>query len=62
MESVIEVLMNRDGFTREEAEKEYKCGMELVMEDIAQGDFEIAQQDFEESFGLESDYLMQCIA
>ena len=61
MDAIIKVLMERDGFSYEEALDEYKAGMELVRASIDEGDFEGAEMDFMDNFGLESDYLMDAL-
>lgn len=61
MDAIIKVLMERDGFSYEDALDEYKAGMEMVMSSIEDGDFEGAEMDFMDNFGLESDYLMDAL-
>ena len=61
MDAIIKVLMERDGFSYEDALDEYKAGMELVRASIDEGDFEAAEMDFMDNFGLESDYLMDAL-
>ena len=58
MGSVVRILMERDGFSREDAVEEFKSGMEAVMAYIYDGDYESAEEEFESAFGLEPDYLM----
>lgn len=61
MDAIIKVLMERDGFSYEDALDEYKAGMEMVMSSIEDGDYEAAEMDFMDNFGLESDYLMDAL-
>lgn len=61
MDAIIKVLMERDGFSYEDALDEYKAGMELVRASIDEGDYEAAEMDFMDNFDLESDYLMDAL-
>lgn len=61
MDAIIKVLMERDGFSYEDALDEYKAGMDMVMSSIEEGDYEAAEMDFMDNFGLEPDYLMNAL-
>ena len=59
MKKIEQVLMERDGLTEEEAEKQVSEAREHFMERLADGDMPF---DFcEEEFGLEPDYLEELI-
>ena len=58
MGKIIKVLMERDGMEKDEAVRYYKDCMAEVREAIYDGDYEGAQMAFEDSFGLEPDFLM----
>lgn len=62
MKRIIMVLMERDGMTLNEAKAYCKEGMACVYEAIAEGDYEGAEMEFEDYFGLEPDFLMDAIA
>lgn len=59
-ESIIQILMRRDGMTLEEAQDHYDEGRSLILEAICEGteDPEEIMLDF---FGLEPDYLDEII-
>jgi hypothetical protein len=59
VDSIVDVLMRRDGLSREEAEDEVQNAREELMDRLADGDdpYDICQ----ELFGLEPDYLMELI-
>jgi hypothetical protein len=56
MKSIVEVLMDRDGLTEEEANSEVRAAREDLMERLGEG--EMPHDICEEWFGLEPDYLM----
>lgn len=59
VDKIADVLMKRDGYTREEAEMEVKIAKADLRARIADGEF---PYDFcEEWFGLEPDYLDELI-
>lgn len=58
MEKIIRILMNRDGYTREEAKEIVEEVMEEVQDAIASGDYTLAEDIFESDLGLEIDYLL----
>lgn len=62
MKRIIMVLMERDGMTFNEAKAYCREGMSYVHEAIAEGDYEGAEMEFEDFFGLEPDYLIDAIA
>jgi len=55
---IINILMERDGLTREEARAELKETMAEVRACIARGEFLEAEDVFAEMLGLEPDYLI----
>lgn len=59
MKSLLQTLMDRDGISKAEANRQIEDGKAELMERLAQGDmpFDIC----EELFGLEPDYLMDLI-
>lgn len=59
MEQIIEILIRRDGCTRNEALDRIKeCQQRLEEEAVATGDYEAAQDIVAEELGLEPDYLI----
>ena len=59
MKDLVTTLMDRDGITRDEAEKQVADVRETMMERLADG--EMPDDICEEEFGLEPDYLMDLI-
>lgn len=59
METIKEVLMERDGISEEEAEELIREAKEALGEYIENGDLESADNVCEEFFGLEPDYLFE---
>jgi predicted RNase H-like HicB family nuclease len=59
VDSLINVLMERDGLSKEEAEQQIEEAREILFERLDEGEmpFDIC----EEFFGLEPDYLMDLI-
>lgn len=55
------ILMKRDGLSREEAENEIKYTMEMVYDALANGDYEEAEEIWMDNMGLETDYLMMML-
>lgn len=55
------ILMKRDGLSREEAENEIKFTMEMVYDALANGDYEEAEEIWMDNMGLETDYLMMML-
>ncbi len=55
------ILMKRDGLTKEEAENEIKYTMEMVYDALANGDYEEAEEIWMDNMGLETDYLMMVL-
>lgn len=58
VESIVDVLVKRDGISREEAEELKNEARESMMEAIEDGDFELAEESMS-MLGLEPDYLME---
>jgi hypothetical protein len=59
VDKIANVLMERDGYSKEEAEREVEMAREELMERLGQGEMPF---DFcEEWFGLEPDYLEELI-
>jgi hypothetical protein len=59
VESIASVLMERDGMTQEEADKEIEMARKAMYERIAEG--EMPHDICNEWFGLEPDYLEELI-
>jgi len=59
VDKIADVLIKRDGYTREEAEREVEVAREELMARI--GDGEMPFDFCEEWFGLEPDYLEELI-
>ena len=59
MESIKEVLMQRDGLSSEDAEMEITEAKVQLAEYLELGDIESAYNICEECFGLEPDYIMK---
>jgi len=55
--TIIKILMDRDGLTREEALASYREGIAAFMEYLEAGDLTAAMDICEEFWGLEPDYL-----
>lgn len=55
--TIINILMDRDGLTREEALASYREGIAAFNEYLEAGDLISAQDICEEFWGLEPDYL-----
>lgn len=55
------ILMRRDGLTKEEAKNEVKYTMEMVYDALANGDYEEAEKIWMDNLGLETDYLMMML-
>lgn len=58
---IIQILMERDGMMLNEAVYFYNYVMENIFTLIGYGDWEEAEDLFEEEFGLEIDYLIELI-
>lgn len=58
---VIQILQTRDGMRQEEAIEYFESTMNDVYSAIETGDWEEAEEIFEDSFGLEIDYLIELI-
>jgi len=61
MQTLIEVLIERDGMSREEAEADIAACRAEMLEAIEDGDFSYAEQIYEDWFGLEPDYMDEVI-
>lgn len=61
MEKVIEVLMRRDGLSHDDAVAEYRAGMDAVCAELYENGSAEAEEMFMDWFGLEPDYLMECL-
>ena len=59
--SIVKVLMNRDGLTKDEAVAQVKECQADLMDRISEGDTLSAMDICEEYFGLEPDYLEDMI-
>ena len=61
MNKIIEILMKRDGMTKEEATSHYKAVKADINDAIANGDSELVEDLMAEEFGLEPDYIMDLL-
>lgn len=59
MRSIVEILMTRDGMTKEEAINTIKDCREEMEYEIECGNYFMAEEVFESYLGLEPDYMMQ---
>lgn len=55
------VLIERDGITPEEADKQIEEAKEALQEYLAEDDLESAHDICQEFFGLEPDYLIELV-
>ena len=61
MNTIIKILMNRDGYSKAEAKEMYDDTMNEVYEAIACGDNDLAEEIFTSNLGLEPDYLINAL-
>lgn len=62
MSNIEEVLMRRDGISREEASNRVKyCKSRLANEALPSGDYNLAEDILAEELGLEMDYIYELI-
>lgn len=61
MEQIIRILMNRDGYTREEAKDIVEETFREVYEAISLGDYTLAEDIFTGDLELEIDYLLETL-
>ena len=57
MKKFIEVLMERDGMTEDEAKSEARRAKKELRELVEEGDYLAAEEYMQEEFGLEPDYM-----
>ena len=57
MRTIEQILMDRDGLTREEAEDEIEYVRDEMMSLLEQGDISGAEEFFVDNLGLEPDYI-----
>jgi len=57
MESLIQILVRRDGYTELEAKEEIAACRKAMLAVIEDGDFIYAEEIFEDWFRLEPDYM-----
>ena len=60
MNQVIEILMDRDGLTYEEAKEEYEETREEIFDSIDEGNFDV-DEILAGNLGLEMDYIFNFI-
>ena len=60
MNRIIQILMDRDGLTYEEAKEEYEITREEMLESIAEGNLD-ADEILADNLGLELDYIFDFI-
>jgi len=58
---VVQILMDRDGLSRTEAENQFKCAKELISDAISSGDAEYVEDIMYSELGLEMDYIMDVL-
>lgn len=61
MNKVVEVLMKRDGMTKQEAQNHLAYVRQLVEDAVADGDFDLAEQLVASELGLEMDYIFDIL-
>ena len=54
---IIEVLMNRDHMTKEEAVNHYRYVREMINEAVSNGDYDEVEDIMYSELGLEMDYI-----
>lgn len=60
--SIAEILMRRDGNTRQEAEERVQyCRQRLYEEAVDTGDYNAAEDIIAEELGLEPDYIIELL-
>lgn len=61
MDKIIEILMNRDGCTRDEALKVFNEAKEAINDAMCCGDMELVEEIMQDELGLEMDYIFDII-
>ena len=61
MESIVDVLMRRDGMTREDEEQLVSDCKDDLYDSIENGDLMYAEDICQSWFGLEPDYMMELL-
>lgn len=61
MNRVVNILMKRDGYSKEEAIEMVKDCREEINEAIADGDYDLAEDIIACDLGLEPDYIMDIL-
>lgn len=61
MNTIIKILMKRDGYSKAEAKEMVDDTMNEVYEAIACGDNDLAEEIFTSNLGLEPDYLINAL-
>lgn len=61
MNKVVEVLMKRDGMTKQEAQNHLAYVRQLIEDAVADGDFDLAEQLVASELGLEMDYIFDIL-
>lgn len=61
MNTIIKILMKRDGYSKAEAKEMVEDTMNEVYEAIECGDNELAEEIFTSNLGLEPDYLINVL-
>jgi hypothetical protein len=61
MNRVVNILMNRDGYSKEEAIEILNDCREEMNEAIAYGDYDLAEDILAGDLGLEPDYIMDIL-
>jgi len=58
MDSIVKVLVKRDGMSEDEATAYVEDEMKCIRDMIGEGDFSGAEEQFASVFGLEPDYML----
>ena len=62
MNRIVQILMERDELTQQEAQRMFdECRQHLIDEAVPFGDCELAEEILAEDLGLELDYLMDVL-
>lgn len=60
--SIVKILMNRDGLTKEEAQNQVNyCKQRLQDEAVPSWDYDLAEDIIAEELGLEPDYMIELL-
>lgn len=60
-DKVVDVLMKRDGLTRQEAEKQKTYVADMIQDAVASGDYSEVEDIMYSELGLEMDYIFDML-